>query len=638
MGLDLNFDYKKIKEDISATQAYNELKEDYKKVIRTKGEAFEEKKAKQVENFNKLKDKAKKFKKDLKNQYEHLIDVFNQIKGSGNNSTSFLKKILLKVIKNIEPSLSDLLYEEAINAIGCDQQQTFNGNQVLYIKVSSIDLFGLLKLDPSSDIGSISYEINTTTVQDIPFSMNRALYDLIQNENTPFSSLYGSAYKGLSGQDLFDIEYTTTSPFGSGDWFKVTLSQRLNNANTISQFIIDYYKSIKIVDFENILAKIMNQISGAISIGLGAGSEEIQIDKQFSLFIQRVLGICIDNDTEIDVSGTAKIPEVDAIDESFFELDDLDLRNIQLQIDNIKNGVVQYEDCDNVSLPVDFVAVIQALNNIRFVPDNEKVDAANKLTDSLTNNPGWKIPNIDLAVNGDFLKNMIQGVALAVLSPKVLLPIITMLVSLGQQFLGLINKLGEFLKNFKKFIFNLISKIGALFIKELVETIKRDIKILVQRIIQDVSNEKVKKITNIILKLIQILLIFINLISDFRKCKSIIDELLQLLSIGGSAAKDLLSRLTSQIPLPLLFASEFLDGYSESRAFVGVIKEFQKMGIPTGALPDGSPNLTILSFFGQMKANEKERSENGKIQVAIKPTAVTPAGLTIPTSASGISL
>jgi hypothetical protein len=211
-----------------------------------------------------------------------------------------------------------------------------------------------------------------------------------------------------------------------------------------------------------------------------------------------------------------------------------------------------------------------------------------------------------------------------------------MLVSLGQQFLAFVDNLVDFAKNFKKFVVNLISRISALFIQELFETIRRDLLQLVQRVLQDINNERVRKITAIILKLLQILFVVAQLITDWRKCKSVIDELIKIMSVGGQIAQDILGALTSQIPLPLLFASEFLGGYSESRAFIGTIEELQKLGIPTGPLPDGTPNLTVLSMFGQLKAAEKEKNENGKVQVAIKPTAVTPAGFTIPLSASGL--
>ena len=92
------------------------------------------------------------------------------------------------------------------------------------------------------------------------------------------------------------------------------------------------------------------------------------------------------------------------------------------------------------------------------------------------------------------------------------------------------------------------------------------------------------------------------------------------------------------IPLPLLFASQLMSGYSESRAFLGAIEEMQKLGIPTGAMPDGSPNLEVLSKFAQMKAMANEEAENGKVQIAVGPLSITPAGLTVPASAFGKKL
>ena len=133
-----------------------------------------------------------------------------------------------------------------------------------------------------------------------------------------------------------------------------------------------------------------------------------------------------------------------------------------------------------------------------------------------------------------------------------------------------------------------------------------------------------------ILKLIALLLAILSIISDYRKCKSLIDEifailnLLNLPGLGGGG-----------IPLPLLFASQLLDGYSESRAFIGVIEELQNMGIPTGDMPSGAPNLEMLGKFGQMKAMANEDAENNKIQIALGPLTITPAGLTVPASAYG---
>ena len=633
MSLDLNADYKKVQDKVSATKSYTNLKKQYSDAKKKSGESFDDKKSDVTQSLDKAKKDVKRYEKQIKSQFEELLDINNITGGKGSNSIKYVKKLLLQTLKNIEPKISEILNEESLNAVGCDQQQMFNG-QILYIKVSSIDLGGILKKDPTEPIGKVLYEKDPIQVQQYPFSLNKELYTRIES-GQPYSVDNGQLYVGQSGQDLFDIQYVETDNIGqTGPWYKVTLVNRVNNINKVGEFMVDYYKTIKIVDFHNIMASIMNSLSGAISIQANVGLVQAGDATKFELILQRILGLCFDNKKEIDVSGVAKVAELDGVDDSFFEFTEIDLRNIDLKVNNIKNGVVEYENCDNVKLPVDSGAVLDSLNNLLFIPDSDLVNAADSLTQSLTDNPDWSglaiSGNINAAVNLNFVKLLAQGLVTAILSPKILLPIFTMLKSLGNTVTDQINSFVDFAKKFKSFVINLVSKIGSLFVKELFELIKKDIKNLIQQVIMDVAKEQGDKRIIMILKLIQLLLVIIQFINDFRKCKSVVDELLSLLKIATSGFGG-----GQGIPLPLLFASQLMSGYSESRAFLGAIEEMQKLGIPTGAMPDGSPNLEVLSKFAQMKAMANEEAENGKVQIAIGALSTTPAGMTIPASAYG---
>jgi len=633
MSLDLKFDYKKVKDKIEAKKAYKELKKDYDDLQKSAGDSFEKAKAGVTETIDKLKENKKKYQRDLKNQFEQLLDINNITGGKGSNSTRYIKRLLIQTIKNIEPKISEILNEEAINAIGCDQQQTFDPSEI-WIKVGSIDIINLLKLDPNESPGKVLYEKLPIQVQTTPFSMNRELYQRIQS-GQPYSVDNGQLYKGESGQDLFDIQFEPEYLGQPGGWFKINLSNRLTGPNKVGEFLVDYYKSIKIIEFETIIPAILEALTKAISIQASVGITQAENASKFALLLQRILGLCFDNKKEIDVSGVAKIAELDGIDESFFEFTDLDLRNIQQEVDNILNGVVEYENCDYVKLPVDSIAILEALENLRFVPDNDLVNSADAITTTLTNNPEWQglaiTGNIQAAVDFNFIKLIPQGIVTTLLSPKVLLPIFVMLKAIGQTILDEINNYVDFIKQFKKFFINIVSRIGAIFVQELFELIKKDIKNLIQQIILDLAKEKTDKRLIIILKLIQILLVVAQLISDWRKCKSVVDELLSLLQIATIG-------FGNEIPLPLLFGSRLLDGFSETRAFIGTIEGLQKIGIPTGALPDGSPNLGVLSIFSQLKAAANENAENGKLQVAIPPLTITPAGISLPSNAFGKSL
>jgi len=633
MSLDLNADYKKIQDKVSATKSYTNAKAQYSAAKKKAGETFDEKKSDVTQSLNSVKEQTKRFEKQIKSQFEQLLDINNITGGKGSNSIKYIKKLLLQTLKNIEPKILEILNEESLNAVGCDQQQMFNG-QTLYIKVSSIDLGGLLKKDPTEPIGKVLYEKDPIQVQQYPFSLNKELYTRIES-GQPYSVDNGQLYIGQSGQDLFDIQYVETDNLGqTGPWYKVTLVNRVNNVNKVGEFMIDYYKTIKIVDYHNIMASIMDALSGAISIQANIGLVQAEDATKFELILQRILGLCFDSKTEIDVSGVAKVAELDGVDDSFFEFTEIDLRNIDLKVNNIKNGVVEYENCDNVKLPVNSEAVLDSLENLLHIPDSDLVNASDALTQSLTDNPDWSgfaiSGNINAAVNLNFVKLIAQGLITAILSPKILLPIFTMLKSLGNTITDQINSFMDFAKNFKSFVINLVSKIGSLFVKEIFELIKKDIKNLIQQVIMDIAKETKDKRIIIILKLIQLLLVVIQFVKDFRRCKSVVDELLWLLKIATSGF--------GGIPLPLLFASRLLSGYSESRAFLGAIEEMQKLGIPTGPMPDGSPNLDILSRFATMKSMANEDAENNKVQIAVGPLSITPAGLTVPASAYGKKL
>lgn len=631
MSLDLQESYSSIGNNIKSKRDYITAKGDILQIKRDKKNNDEQKSDKVSTEVNKIKEKKKRFQRKMKSQLDHLIELFQFNSGNGSTTSNYLKSKFTQIALKVAEQIFDLLIQESITALGCSQQQAFVPNQDLYIKVQSVDLQGLLYISPDEKIGTIAYEKSQPVVGTIPFSGNRALYELLQNVNTPFSGLFSSEYIGKSGQPLFDITYVQQDNLGNqGDFFKVNLKPKLNNINRVGDFLADYYSTIKLIDASNLFQQLMEQIVGSFSISANLGTDTIAQNKKFVLILQRILGLCFDERQEIDVSGTAKIGELDGVDESFFELTDMDLRFIDKVISDIKLGVVEFEDCENIKLPVDITSINDQLINLQNANTiEEQATIAENLTNVIAENPEWliKIPNnvdIKLGIDTSFLTNLPKAILMALLTPKVVLPIMIMLKSVGQTIGDLINNLDDFLLRLRKFVINMMSKIGAIFIKELVELIKRDIKRLVSQILADIGTEKVKKLYTIILKLIQIILLVLQIISDYRKCKSIVDEILALLSLLSGGAGN------SKIPAPLLAATELLDGFSNTRAFINVIDEYQKLGLPTGPLPDGSPNLMIISKFAEINGIQKEQNENGKVQVFVKPLTTTPGGTTLP--------
>ena len=367
--------------------------------------------------------------------------------------------------------------------------------------------------------------------------------------------------------------------------------------------------------------------------------------------MKRILGLCFDSRREIDVSGVAKVAELDGVDDSFFELTEIDLRNIEVAVSNIQNGVMEFEDCDNVKLPVDADSLIEQLvdlrDNISGQTISDQVAALEAIIDSISQNPDWSVSipnnfNVAVAIDTNVIKKIPLAVASSVLSPKVLLPLYTLLSvvqsgatytynqavtsantttsnvnttvgnagsDIGASASNVVTNGTEFLKTFKTFSVQVISRINAEFLEVLFEILKRDIINLISSIIQDAVKSRIAKKYAMILRLIQIALVVSQLISDYRKCKSLLDNILLLLNLVGQSLG-----LKREIPLGLLALSGLLPGISPEKMTVGAIEALQALGIPTGGLPDGSPNLMLQFNMASNKGISTNIAEDGKIE------------------------
>jgi hypothetical protein len=631
MAADLNQGYNDANSQIQGLQTYNQVSSDLKNLQNTansSGEAANSAISNSLSEVEQLKNKAQQ---QAQSQFDQMIKLITAKTGNGYDTTKYLKKTLIKTFRKIKPNIENIIVNEVVKTLGCSEQQEYETNQAIYLKVSSVDFINLLKNNPFTKIGSIKYEKQrdlTTAANKYP--MNRQLYQRIVDQGLVYT------FRGASGQDLFDISYEITNDLGQpGDYFKIVLKDRLNLDNKIADFIKDYYKRMNFVEYTNIFAILMDLILGAVSIQASAGLETVKDQSKFGLLIARILGLCFDNRKQIDVSGVAKVGELDNLDDSFFEFSQLDLLKIDQTIANIQNQSVELEGCDNIKFPVNSFEIVNALEELNKVDDNNDSDllrAFDNLTNTFTNSAeGIGIgANINLKASFDFsiIKEIPKSLIFSLFTPKIFLPILIMLKASARTAQLEVNSMVDFAKIFKLFFVEVSSQIGSLFVKELFRILKKEITQLLQVIINDLKREKADATTIIILSLVKLLIQVAQIINDFRQCKSVLDQILALLEIPG---------LPSSVPLPLLFAAPLRSGFSANRALKNTIQELQKSGLPTGPLPDGSPNLGLIAAASSLKGSSKESQENGKIEFAIPPLAV---GIvtTAPTKFSGIPI
>ena len=596
------------------------------------------------------KESNKQIKSEVKDQLELLLDLFKESLPKGGNSQSLntVTNYFLTAANETKEEISNILVDTMITCIGCSEEQSYGNkvNQPIYIKVKQTDLFSQLKTSPEDEAGKFLYEKSDTQNGTTPYSMNRQLYSRLQSPNQSFfqssSAGNGQNYIGSSQFPLFDIEFVQnyTNPSGvlvTGDFFKVTLNNQSGNTTTISDFLIDYFTSIDILNFDQLSTNLMNMLTGGVDYSLGSSTEELKNENNFFTVLKRVMGICSDPSKKIDVAGNAKLSDIDLIDDSFFEPTRQEDALSDKKANQTKSGVVEFEDCGNVILPVNTVSERFSLQNIfDETKDSKKISRFEKFIDDMSNDPNWGGKKLE--IKASFQTSLITKLPLmifkTIMSPKVLVGFLTMVKATENQFSqNLDNSFDDsqgFMKTFKRLVVDFIRKVYAVFVEKLFEIVKANIKQLVQTILLEIVKETKIKQLRMYSTIIYILSVIGQSVIDYRNCKSVIDEILKLLNLALGAAAPGLSPF-------ILASSKLLSGVSDTRSMSNVIENLQKSGLPTGPAPDGGPNLMNIAMSSMIKGQNKEMAENGKTQIFIPPLTITPAGVTLPTTANGKS-
>jgi len=652
MGTDLNQDYKSVKSKIQAYKTTSESKKDFKQSVKDNaGDNFAKAKDKAFSNLNEWGDtaqgiteqKKKQLQDTVKTQLDQLTEIFmisakSSEKKVESKSVDKLLQIYKETILNTKDRIREIFIKETISALGCSEEQTFTTSP-LYLKVQSVDIYKKLLNNPDGDTEQFIYEKDTTPNGDIPYAMNKQLYHRTQNLGVSFGQEYGNNYIGASRNPIMDITYVDQDNNGNfGDYFKIQLNQNPNQINSVTQFLQDYYTSIDMIDIDELITVIMDNLTNSVSFKLGVDIGFKEQQTKLAKLIQRILGLCFDNTKEIDVSGIAKLSVLDNIDESFFEFTGNDLRIIENELNNFQNGVAEFTDCDNVKLPVDNQAILNYLKQSRDkTGEEEKLDTLIEAVNKMSQDPEWalRLPNsinLNASIKFDLMKIIPLSIMQILLSPKNLLGFMAMFKAIQNNIVDFIEDLVDFFKNFKNFLVEVMSKIGAIFVEELFEAIKRNISELVRVLISEIATEARDARARMIFTILETVLVLSEGFQDWRRCKSVLDELFALLKIAGR-------QITGGLPPFTLGLSEFLPGMSETRTFANYIEQLQKSGIPTGDLPDGSPNLMAQANLASIKGQFKEMHENGKTEIFIPALAVAAVGggTTLPQKAVGKS-
>ena len=153
--------YSKVKSKVKSFKTTVDAKQkEFKNFKDNAGNNFDANYAKTFKNLNEwgdsvdgqIQQKKKQSQDKIKNQLDELIEVF-MISDVQKNKSSYqtvdtLIDIYNNTILNTKTKITELFIKESIKTIGCSEEQEFTPSP-LYINIKALDLFSLLKNDPS---------------------------------------------------------------------------------------------------------------------------------------------------------------------------------------------------------------------------------------------------------------------------------------------------------------------------------------------------------------------------------------------------------------------------------------------------------------------------------------------------------
>ena len=547
------------------------------------------------------------------------------------------------------PRVDDILFEELLKAFNCDMSMLVptmgDGlNGPIVVNISAVDQLKQLFNDPASDVGKYMYEqfpLNGPTYPPGPTSypVNKFLRDITMGTGggaqgaavNPGAPGNKQTIYGRSGRALFDIQ-AASNQFTIWPYYKTDAGNPQTPGSaplaavgtatkfTFVEFLKDYFSNVRLIEIQNFLGALMEILTGFMSVRNKNFSIENMLGLQkLMASINKMLESCDGMDMHTSTDAINKLSELHD-DDSFFEFTAEESRNIDIEVQKKSENVISLLSCGVVDIPVDNELLDKGVDSILATFNKDEQMKAfdlvlQQFASSSAKKYGFEIDlgTISLPAEIDFKENLIkklpQILTYCVLNPKAVLPIVLTSKLLNQNG-NVPTGLDLFAQIFKRVMIRVVKAFLAEVARRLLALVKeillRYIRDLIKRKLSEMNKKKIRMIK----KLLDILLPLILALQEATTCKEIYNILLAALAAN-------MPDIPFGVPPFLVSAARMRPGTSALGTFEKLIDKLQSQGIPIGDMPDGSPNLFMLSQFAVIQSIDEEKTDNGSAQGVI---------------------
>ena len=539
---------------------------------------------------------GKSFNTDFISQ---LLDTLIQSSGGGPDATKGFVKKIIKKITNDAPKITKIVIEELLRSLNCESDLSLGPLGPQFFKVSSIDLFDLLKVSPDTVAGRAMYEKKSISDLTYPQSTNKFLHNVTVNTTAP-------TYSSHNGLELFDIAFSQST-----EEYTLTFKDI-----SLSDFISNYYSSFELFNSKELMTDIIDMLFGVFSVDVS--NKRVNSFEELNQFMKAISALCSDFYESDSLIKEGLIDRVSTQDEELsFTFDDEDTRYIEENFNLKINKLYRLSDCGNYEAEMNPEMLIDTLMDLDSgIPENEVIDNFLNNIGSHVQDSGFDVPNVNLNFNTDIFKQIPKVIVSKILGPKSLLPFVVLTSAIDSTKEGSKDIKG-FVNSNNSFVTRITKRVFDMYKEELFKEIKKRLTVLITELVMKIVSQQLKGRYAIILSLLSALGKLKSM--DLTSCIGILNGLMSLLKLKTG--------IPLGIPMPMLYGAYIREGANSTRAFINGVDNLQKIGYNTGDLPDGSINKHVLGQKSFLDGLMQETAENGAIQFVSQPASgVHPLG------------
>jgi len=325
-------------------------------------------------------------------------------------ATRILTEILVQFYPVLMLKLKEGLIQGIKAGLACSSNFTLPTNGVIKIKIKAekIDYNDILRLDPSSPIGSTFYGKNSTT------DLNWALSDLTRNGGT------------ITWKNMIDINFNQTTQD-----FEVGLnSNYLNITRNFDNFLSDFLNASDLMTLEQFLAKITDKLTGSLTSAKGRldnGINQLQNPAFITSSLDKLISV-EQTDKLIDkIMSSDPCTKEYQITDNFFSFTNEESFEIENRAEQKSKGEVNLDvGCGIIPVSVSPSTIIASFNSIKNAPSsklNEVVfSSVNSINNNLTNNVSESDKNTaKRSLNAEMIKSIPKVLTDMIVDPKIII-------------------------------------------------------------------------------------------------------------------------------------------------------------------------------------------------------------------------